>query len=63
MVRSRIEAVGSYLPATEISTAELPAQPAVDSPIDPERISGMRPGSGISWPRAAAISPRRATTT
>ncbi|QVI23044.1 3-oxoacyl-ACP synthase [Nocardia tengchongensis] len=42
MVRSRIEAVGSYLPATETSTAELLAQLAVDSPIDLERISGVR---------------------
>lgn len=42
MVRTRIEAVGSYLPATEVSTAELLAQLAVDSPIDLERVSGVR---------------------
>ncbi|MFI1918945.1 3-oxoacyl-ACP synthase III family protein [Nocardia sp. NPDC020380] len=42
MVRTRIEAVGAYLPATEVSTAELLAQLAVDSPIDLERVSGVR---------------------
>ncbi|WP_040813660.1 3-oxoacyl-ACP synthase III family protein [Nocardia concava] len=42
MVRSRIEAVGSYLPAAEVSTAELLARLAVESPLDLERISGVR---------------------
>ncbi|AYF73518.1 3-oxoacyl-ACP synthase [Nocardia yunnanensis] len=42
MVTTRIEAVGSYLPEAEISTAELLAQLAVDAPLDLERISGVR---------------------
>ncbi|WP_067815762.1 3-oxoacyl-ACP synthase III family protein [Nocardia inohanensis] len=42
MARARIEAVGSYLPATEVSTAELLAQLKIESPIDLERVSGVR---------------------
>lgn len=42
MVRSRIEAVGSCLPAREVSTAELVGRLAVDAPFDLEKISGVR---------------------
>ncbi|MGV9410269.1 3-oxoacyl-ACP synthase III family protein [Nocardia sp. NPDC003693] len=42
MVRARIEAVGSYVPAQEVSTAELLAQLSVESPIDLEKVSGVR---------------------
>ncbi|GAB4589424.1 3-oxoacyl-ACP synthase III family protein [Nocardia sp. IFM 10818] len=42
MARTRIEAIGSYLPTAEVSTAELLAQLAVESPIDLEKVSGVR---------------------
>ncbi|WP_067568651.1 3-oxoacyl-ACP synthase III family protein [Nocardia acidivorans] len=42
MVRARIEAVGSYLPTLEVSTAELLTQLDIESPIDLERVSGVR---------------------
>ncbi|MEC3919620.1 3-oxoacyl-ACP synthase III family protein [Nocardia sp. CDC160] len=42
MARSRIEAIGSHLPDTEVSTAELLARLAVEAPLDLERISGVR---------------------
>ncbi|MBL1075742.1 3-oxoacyl-ACP synthase [Nocardia sp. 2] len=42
MVRPRIEALGSYLPGKEVSTDELLAQLAIESPIDLERVSGVK---------------------
>ncbi len=42
MVRSTIEALGAYLPAREVTTAELLAQLAVDAPLDLEKVSGVR---------------------
>ncbi|MEV6767847.1 3-oxoacyl-[acyl-carrier-protein] synthase III C-terminal domain-containing protein [Nocardia sp. NPDC051030] len=42
MLKSRIEAVGSYLPTDEVSTAELLAQLAIESPVDLEKVSGVR---------------------
>src|SRR4051794_202597 len=42
MVKSRIEAVGSYLPTQAVSTAELLAQLAIESPVDLEKVSGVR---------------------
>ncbi|WP_067700819.1 3-oxoacyl-ACP synthase III family protein [Nocardia jejuensis] len=42
MARTRIEAVGSYLPTEEISTADLLAQLSIDSPVDLEKVSGVR---------------------
>lgn len=42
MVRSRIEAVGAQVPATEVTTAELMRQLAIENPVDLERVSGVR---------------------
>ncbi|WP_410870342.1 3-oxoacyl-ACP synthase III family protein [Nocardia sp. A7] len=42
MMRSTIEAVGAYLPATEVTTAELLEQLAIDAPLDLEKVSGVR---------------------
>lgn len=42
MVRSTIEAVGAYLPATEVTTAELLSRLSVESPLDLEKVSGVR---------------------
>ncbi|GGN76529.1 3-oxoacyl-ACP synthase III family protein [Nocardia rhizosphaerihabitans] len=41
MVRSTIEAVGAYLPAREVTTAELMSRLAVDAPLDLEKVSGV----------------------
>ncbi|HLS76611.1 MAG TPA: 3-oxoacyl-[acyl-carrier-protein] synthase III C-terminal domain-containing protein [Nocardia sp.] len=42
MVRSAIEAVGAYLPAREVTTAELLSRLDLDAPPDLERASGVR---------------------
>ncbi|MFE3541799.1 3-oxoacyl-ACP synthase III family protein [Nocardia sp. NPDC059177] len=41
MVNSTIEAVGAYLPAREVTTAELMRRLAVDAPLDLEKVSGV----------------------
>ncbi|WP_325052047.1 3-oxoacyl-ACP synthase III family protein [Nocardia stercoris] len=41
-MRSRIEAIGAYLPDREVTTAELMGRLAIDSPPDLERITGVR---------------------
>ncbi|MGV9299084.1 hypothetical protein [Amycolatopsis sp. NPDC003676] len=41
MVKSTIEAVGAYLPAREVTTAELMSKLAIDAPLDLEKVSGV----------------------